>query len=130
MGRRLSIINLYLAASACFIESAWPAPHATPCLPSRISEQWLENQTQQWRRQLDQFTGYEEPGRIEVCLTKIGYPHADYVSNRIWLRRLDAEENRRSLVHEYLHLAFKHSPRALNEVFIETIARQVLQGEL
>lgn len=101
-----------------------------PCQRSRLIEQWLGNQTPRWHRQLSPIAGFEAPGNIEVCMAESGNPRVDYSSNRIWLRHLDYEEDRRSLAHEYLHLAFKHSPRSLDEAFIETTARQVLQGGL
>lgn len=130
MARWLRIFNLCLGVLACFMQVGWSAPLETPCQRSRSSERWLEDQVPQWRRWLAPLSGYEEPRSVEVCLKHSGHPRADYAANRIWLRRVDAEEDRRSLVHEYLHLAFKHSPIALDEVFIETTARQVLQGGL
>lgn len=90
----------------------------------------MENQAPRWNQLLAPMAGFENPGSIEVCIAQTGGPRADYASNRIWLRHLDYEEDRRSLVHEYLHLAFKYSPRALDETFIETTARQLLEGAL
>lgn len=91
-------------------------------------EQWLSSQAPRWQRQLAPLPGYEAPGPVEVCLTRSGSPRVEYSTNRIWLRHLDHEEDRRSLTHEYLHLAFRHSPRALDEAFVESTARLILQG--
>ena len=101
-----------------------------PCPRSRLFEQWLVSQVSGWTRRLAPLAGFEDPGSIEVCIAQSGNPRADYAANRIWLRRLDYREDRLSLAHEYLHLAFRHSPKALDEAFIETTARQLLQGEL
>lgn len=113
-----------------FMETVWAESPEIPCQRSWLIEQWLINQAPRWHRQLSSITGFEAPGNVEVCLAKSGNPRADYAYNRIWLRHLDYEEDRLSLAHEYLHLAFKHSPRALDETFIEITARQILQEGL
>ncbi len=128
MRRSVRIFKLCLWAFAGFMEIAWTGE--IPCRRNRLIEQWLGSQAPRWRGQLAPLAGFEDPGGVEVCMAKSGNPRADSSSNRIWLPRLDYEEDRRSLVHEYLHLAFKHSSRTLDEAFIESTARQLLQGGL
>ncbi len=129
MTRSDCIFKLCPLVLARFMEAAWSAgPREIPCQRNRVIEKWLANQAPQWHKHLYPIAGFEDPGSIEVCMAKSGNPRADYRSNRIWLGHVDYEEDRRSLAHEYLHLAFKHSPKALDEVFIEAAARRVLQG--
>lgn len=122
--------RLCLWAFSAFTAGIWAGPQEMPCQRNRLIEQWLANQAPRWNRRLAPVAGFEAPGSIEVCIAQSGSPRADYAANRIWLRHLDDEEDRRSLAHEYLHLAFKYSPRALDEAFIETTARQILEGGL
>jgi len=107
---------------------AWAAAAEGPCQQNQLLQRWLAARIPQWQHMLMPIAGYEQPGGIEICLSKTGNPRADYVGNRIWLSHLDDQEDRLSLAHEYLHLAFKHSPKAHDEVFIETTARQLIQG--
>ena len=130
MRRSNCTFMLCLCVCAVLMETVWAGGREITCQRSRFIEQWLVNQAPRWNRLLYPIAGFEAPGNVEVCLAKSGNPRADYTANRIWLRHLDYEEDRRSLAHEYLHLAFKHSPMALDEAFIETTARQVLQEGL
>ncbi len=115
-------------AICCVSGQSWAAPQDEPCQQNQLLERWLVNQIPHWQRFLMPISGYEQPGTIEICMAKTGNPRADYAANRIWLSHLDYQEDRLSLAHEFLHLAFKHSPRAHDEVFIETTARQLIQG--
>jgi uncharacterized protein YfaQ (DUF2300 family) len=130
MKRLKHACSLCLWAFSTFTAGAWAGPQEMPCQRNQLMEQWLDKQTPRWNRQLAVIDGFEAPGGIEICLVQSGSPRADYAANRIWLRHLDYEEDRRSLAHEYLHLAFKHSPRALDEAFIEATARQILEGNV
>jgi uncharacterized protein YfaQ (DUF2300 family) len=120
---RIALLGLLAAG---FVAAAWSE---TPCRRNPVLEAWLADQAPRWREQLLPLAGFEDPGPVEVCAARSGGPRADYSSNRIWLRHLDYREDRRSLAHEYLHLAFRRSPRTRDEAFIETTARRVLGEE-
>ena len=89
-------------------------------------QSWLAQRAESWDRSLAGVEGYEKPEGISVCVIRHGRPHVDYARNRIFLRRVEAGEDTLTLVHEYLHLAFKHHPRAKDELFIENMARTLL----
>lgn len=130
MKRSKRIAGFCLWVSAVLIGTVWAGSQDVSCRRNKLAERWLESQAPRWNRLLVPIAGFENPGRIEVCIAQSGSPRADYASNRIWLRHLDYEEDRRSVVHEYLHLAFKYSPKAFDETFIENTARQLLEGAL
>ena len=92
-------------------------------------ETWLQVQAATWDKVLLPQIGYEQPENVIVCRAAAGRSYADYEHNRIYLRVVDAEEDQIALAHEYLHLAFKHHPRAYDERFIEQTARELLQHE-
>jgi uncharacterized protein YfaQ (DUF2300 family) len=92
-------------------------------------EAWLQTQAERWHQRLISQTGYERPAVFTVCHLAQGNPYVDYDRDRIYLRRVSAEEDALSLAHEYLHLAFKHHPLARDERFIEHTARQLLNPD-
>ena len=92
-------------------------------------EAWLQAHAQRWRQRLMSQPGYERPEVFSVCHLAQGNPYVDYDRDRIYLRRVSAEEDALSLAHEYLHLAFKHHPLARDERFIEHTARQLLNPD-
>lgn len=128
MKRIASWFTTAVCAICCVSGQTWAAEQDDPCQPNPLLERWLTKQIPHWQRLLMPMAGYEHPGTIEICMAKTGNPRAEYAANRIWLSHLDDQEDRLSLAHEFLHLAFKHSPKAHDEVFIETTARQLIQG--
>jgi len=106
------------------------AAGADGCRRDRKWEAWLEHRAAHWHRRLAAMEGYEKPEGFAVCLADRGGPRVDYRNNRIFLRRVDEAEDRTSVAHEYLHLAFKHHPASRDEGFIERLARRlVLEGD-
>jgi uncharacterized protein YfaQ (DUF2300 family) len=100
------------------------------CRRDAKREAWLERQAERWHRRLLAFEGYERPERFAICFARGGGPRVDYRRDRIFLRRVDENEDRISLAHEYLHLAFKNHPVSRDEGFIEGLARRlVLEGD-
>jgi uncharacterized protein YfaQ (DUF2300 family) len=98
---------------------------AEDCQRQPQLEVWLQAQVDRWHRSLVTQAGYERPEIVIVCRINRGNPYVDYDRNRIFLRSTAADEDRISLAHEYLHLAFKHHPVARDERFIESTARKL-----
>lgn len=125
---RVTVLSLLAAVLWDATTGSTLARQAT-CDRQPRMETWLHAQAATWEKVLISKTGYEKPEHVIVCRTTSGRSYADYLHNRIYLRFVDAEEDQLSLAHEYLHLAFKHHPRAYDEQFIERIARELLLHE-
>jgi uncharacterized protein YfaQ (DUF2300 family) len=127
---RAMIVAAVFAISIALASSvSWSAPAKqcdSPCESDEAARSWLSLRTGKWDRNLSDMEGYERPEGVSVCLVQSGRPHVDYACNRIFLRRIEKGEDTLTLVHEYLHLAFKNHPRAKDEVFIENLARTLL----
>lgn len=122
--------RLPLTAGAC-LALGWLAQAVAAesvCRPLPDAEAWLARQAPSWR--LSQYPGYVPPQGVRVCLARSGSPRAQLASNRIDLRSAGgpdaATQDRLSLVHEYLHLAFKQHPSGADEPFIESLARRLV----
>jgi hypothetical protein len=55
----------------------------------------------------------------------MGVPHSDQRRLVIRVREWHSREGRVSLIHEYLHLAFRDHPHGQDEIFIERLAQQL-----
>ena len=108
------------------VSSAQTKQSDLPCECEEAARSWLSLRAESWDRSLAGVEGYEKPEAVSVCLIHRGRPHVDYARNRIFLRRVEKGEDALTLVHEYLHLAFKNHPRAKDELFIENMARTLL----
>ncbi len=97
---------------------------ATDCVPLAEAAAWLQQRQARWRERLQREAGYEAPGAaLQVCQLQQGVPHADQRRLRIHLREWASREGRVTLIHEYLHLAFRHHPRGQDEAFVEGLAQ-------
>jgi uncharacterized protein YfaQ (DUF2300 family) len=68
--------------------------------------------------------GFESTAaQLQVCQLMQGVPHADQRRLRIHVREWASREGRVALIHEYLHLAFRHHPRGQDEAFVERLAQ-------
>jgi len=105
------------------------APTASNCEPLPLAAQWLAEQAPRWRRQLQAQAGYSAPASLQVCRLQQGLPHALRGQGRLYARGLQTLEDRLSLTHEYLHLAFSGHPHGVDEAFIEQQARHLLGVE-
>lgn len=101
----------------------------TSCHPQPNLQRWLQQQTFGWHRILRTQAGYERPGQVQVCTLTLGNPYADMQRNRIYIQQHShtvlPQHIRMGLLHEYLHLAFRHHPRGRDEDFIEGTARRL-----
>jgi uncharacterized protein YfaQ (DUF2300 family) len=98
----------------------------TSCEALPLAQQWLDRQRSIWQRQLQGEAGYGPSGPVQVCRLQNGLPHALRQTGRLYVRGLQSLDDRLTLAHEYLHLAFSGHPRGSDETFIEARARQLL----
>lgn len=96
------------------------------CEPLPQAAQWLTERLPRWQRRLRREVGYEPlDAPPQVCLLQVGTPHADLRRSRVWLREWQTRDGRVTLIHEYLHLAFRSHPRGQDENDIERLAQQL-----
>lgn len=100
----------------------------TECTPLPDAERWLRAQIRQWRTVLQTEPGYVEP-QPKVCQLAFGKPYSDMAHQRIYVRGLHSLNNRLTLAHEYLHLAFSTYPSGQDENYIEQWARRLIEGD-
>jgi uncharacterized protein YfaQ (DUF2300 family) len=94
------------------------------CEPLPQAAAWLREREQRWRARLRQHAGFEpQAAQMQVCRLAMGTPHADSRRMQIRLREWASREGRVTLVHEYLHLAFKNHPSGADEAFVERLAQ-------
>lgn len=98
------------------------------CKPLPEAERWLQAQAQRWRYALQSEPGFVAP-QPQVCLLSFGNPYSDMSHQRIYVRGLRSLNNRITLAHEYLHLAFSAYPSGQDENYIEQWARRLIEGE-
>lgn len=118
------------------LQRVWPkaslastdSPLATDCAALPEAEHWLSLQTPRWRQQLRGEDGFEAPNLPAVCQLDTGNPYADTGRGRIYARGLRGLEDRLTLAHEYLHLAFAQHPHGKDENYIEGWTRRLLLG--
>lgn len=96
------------------------------CEPLPEAAAWLREREQRWRARLRDHAGFEpHAAQMQVCRLALGAPHSDMRRMQIRLREWQSREGRVTLVHEYLHLAFRHHPRGTDEAFVERLAQQL-----
>lgn len=89
------------------------------------AEQWLQRRSPRLVAALAGEPGFEPPGRISVCRLDYGNPYSDQRQQRIWVRALASRNDRLALLHEYLHIAFRHHPAGHDENHVEALARRL-----
>ena len=97
------------------------------CHPRPDFESHLASQIKIWNIRLASEEGFDPPPVVYVCQLMGGLPVSDHVRQRIYLRNLAGVNDEITLAHEYLHLAFSHHPRGHNEVYIEKMARILVE---
>lgn len=99
------------------------------CSRQPAAERWLNAAQSRWARQLMREAGFE-PVReaIAVCQLDYGHPYSDQRRMRIYARSGMERQDRLTLAHEYLHLAFRFHPNGLDENYVERWARKLIDG--
>jgi len=96
------------------------------CEPLPQAEQWLAQRQRRWREVLRAQPGFQPPGdAVRVCQLAMGTPHSDQRRLVIRVREWTSREGRVTLIHEFLHLAFRDHPNGQNEAFIEQLAQRL-----
>lgn len=114
----------FAQASLALVDGMAP----TQCEPLAAAQRWLQDNAQRWHNRLLRQPGYERPEQFAVCRLSAGKPYADFNRMRIYVRALQTQEDRITLAHEYVHLAFAHHPTGVDEDAVEHMARQLLGG--
>ncbi|MFH1726062.1 MAG: DUF2300 domain-containing protein [Elusimicrobiota bacterium] len=99
------------------------------CVRLAEAEAWLDGRRRAWRALLMSEPGFEEPEEVAVCKLTSGEPFADPERGRIFARAVRTVEDRLTVAHEYLHLAFRSHPNGGDERFIESTAKSLVLGE-
>jgi uncharacterized protein YfaQ (DUF2300 family) len=87
---------------------------------------WLAQRQKRWRDTLRSQPGFEPVGdALRVCRLDAGTPHSDQRRLVIRVREWTSREGRVTLIHEYLHLAFRHHPVGRDEAAIERLAQRL-----
>jgi len=93
---------------------------------------WIRHQSIKWKPQLLSQPGFEEPDSLKVCQSPEqifgASVFASVESQEIYVPELRSSDDEVSILHEYLHIAFRNHPRGQDEFFIEKLAR-TLQEE-
>ncbi|OLL27631.1 hypothetical protein BTH42_31755 [Burkholderia sp. SRS-W-2-2016] len=109
--------------------TSFDSPLAGDCVEVAGAQAWLQRNAPLWARRMEAAAGYETPDLPAVCAVREGRPYADAERNRVYVYRLVSEEDRIALAHEYVHLAFQHHPRGLDEAFVERAARTLIRTD-
>ncbi|MFM0739553.1 DUF2300 domain-containing protein [Paraburkholderia xenovorans] len=109
--------------------TSFESPLSGDCIAVAGAQAWLQRNAPLWARRMDSAAGYETPDLPAVCAVREGRPYADAQRNRVYVYRLQTEEDRIALAHEYIHLAFQHHPRGLDEAFVERTARTLIRTD-
>ncbi|MFM0241848.1 DUF2300 domain-containing protein [Paraburkholderia phytofirmans] len=109
--------------------TSFQSPLSGDCVEVVGAQAWLQRNAPIWARRMDGAAGYETPDLPAVCAVREGRPYADAQRNRVYVYRLQTEEDRIALAHEYIHLAFQHHPRGLDETFVERTARTLIRTD-
>lgn len=96
------------------------------CEPLPEAAAWLIDKRARWRDVLRAQAGYEPPSEaVQVCRLAFGVPHSDQRRLLIRVREWQTREGRVTLIHEYLHLAFRNHPRGQDDAYVEQLAQRL-----
>ncbi|WP_035054654.1 DUF2300 domain-containing protein [Andreprevotia chitinilytica] len=123
---RWKSVNRFVVLAAALI-AAQAGAASRPCTPAPEISARLAELARQWQPRLQQEAGYAPVGPVTVCLISHGRPFADKVLQRVYVRPLTSLDAQITLAHEYLHLAFAHHPHGDDEVWVESLARQLVE---
>jgi uncharacterized protein YfaQ (DUF2300 family) len=103
-----------------------PAQGSGDCEELPQAAQWLASRQLRWRQSLREQPGFEPVGEaLRVCRLETGTPHSDQRRLVIRIREWTTREGRVTLIHEFLHLAYRHHPVGRDEAAIERLAQRL-----
>ncbi len=111
------------------ILNGWHQAATCEALPQ--ARHWLQERQARWRSRLRQVSGFEallDAAQWQVCQLERGVPFAELDRLRIHVREWSSREGRVTLIHEYLHLVFRHHPNGQDEALIERLAQQLVDS--
>jgi uncharacterized protein YfaQ (DUF2300 family) len=98
------------------------------CRPLPEADAWLARMRPRWRSRLASQAGFEPPSEpLRICRLDFGSPYADRERLRLYVRGVSNREDRITIAHEYVHLAFRFHPNGRDERFVEDEARSLLE---
>ena len=125
------------------LKSAYPTSTITfgslnqayECRPNVMTEKWISQQSKQWWRRLDREAGFERPTQLKICqsnylqkgITSRVFSHPQ--AQQIFVPHVLNHDDEVSVLHEYLHIGFRFHPRGQDELFVENMARKLLEEE-
>ena len=90
------------------------------------AEGWLRAREPRWRPVLRAEPGFEPPSAaVRVCQLALGVPYSDQRRLLVRIREWQSREGRVTLIHEYLHLAFRNHPSGQDERYVERLAQRL-----
>ena len=99
------------------------------CARLEAAENWLARAIAGWDARLLREPGFEALGAPpKVCALADGHPYSDQKRLRIYARGWRNLDERVTLAHEYLHLAFRFHPNGADENYIERLARRLIES--
>lgn len=99
------------------------------CARLEAAESWLARAIAGWDARLLREPGFEALGTApKVCALADGHPYSDQKRLRIYARGWRSLDERVTLAHEYLHLAFRFHPNGADENYIERLARRLIES--
>jgi uncharacterized protein YfaQ (DUF2300 family) len=103
------------------------------CRPNLSVEKWISTQSKRWWRKLDREPGFERPDQLKVCAIEalnsgqMKRAFSFTSAQEMYVPRLASRDDEVSVLHEYLHIAFRGHPRGQDEKFVESMARLILE---
>lgn len=111
---------------SAYPNGVWDNLGAAECEAIPEAQSWLRERETRWRERLRREAGFEAiAARLQVCKLGMGHPNSDTRRMQVRIRDWDTREGRVSLVHEYVHLAFRNHSNGINEAFVERLAQQL-----
>jgi uncharacterized protein YfaQ (DUF2300 family) len=99
------------------------------CARLEAAETWLARAIAGWDARLLREPGFEAlSAPPKVCALADGHPYSDQKRLRIYARGWRNLDERVTLAHEYLHLAFRFHPNGADENYIERLARRLIES--
>lgn len=99
------------------------------CARLDAAETWLAHAAAGWKTRLRSEPGFEALDTPpKICALADGHPYSDQRRLRIYARGWRSLDERITLAHEYLHLAFRFHPHGADEDYIERLARRLIEG--
>ena len=108
-------------------------PKPLDCIRNAMSENWVRSQFKSWKSRLNQEPGFELPEKLKICTNSelVGSLRekvfSQIESEEIYVPPISNRQAEVSILHEYLHIAFRNHPNGRDEIYIENLAKNLLE---